>query len=72
MCSCYTRGGAMSDTREKPVEDLNTLIEGNPHVDRDQFRETQELLRELADGGVPQPGYEIASPYERHPVRHTP
>ncbi len=53
----------MSVSRPDPIE---KIIETNPHVDPEQLREVQELIKGLAGG--PGASYGILSPYERRPL----
>lgn len=60
-----------SDRKEKsPAQpDAETIAEGNTKIDIGQVREAQALLEELRRQGLVRPEYEIASPYERRPLR---
>jgi hypothetical protein len=51
--------------------DVDEVAERNPAVDVDKLREAQQLIEELRERGVIGPSYDIASPYERRPVRST-
>jgi hypothetical protein len=61
-----------SDRKEqapRPPDPAEKMAEVNRNVDVGQVREAQALLEELRRQGLARPEYEIASPYERRPVR---
>lgn len=61
---------SVSEPREdKPVPTIDEAAAVNPRVDVETVREAQELLEELKEQGISRPGYDIASPYERRPLR---
>ena len=55
----------MSVSKPDPVDEI---IKNNPHVDPEQLREAQELIKGLRSGGATGASYEILSPYERRPL----
>ncbi len=53
--------------QERPaVEDL---LADNPNADANLVREALELVEELSREGVPEPEYNIQSPYQAFPRR---
>lgn len=60
----------MSGT-DKPEDQIEELIKGNPKIDGQQLREAQRLIEDLRKEGVGRPAYRIASPHERRPLRGT-
>lgn len=65
----------MSGSKDKSpappvIPDPGEVAERNPAVDIKQLREADRLLDELSKHGVTRPEYDIASPYERRPLRH--
>ncbi len=53
----------------KPIPGVEEAAKTNPKVDVEQVREAQVLLEELRKQGLTRPEYDIASPYERRPLR---
>lgn len=54
-----------------PIPSVDEAAAANPKVDVETVREARELLEELRKQGFSRPGYDIASPYERRPLRKT-
>ena len=61
--------GSDQNDEHPAVPDEKRAAEDNPKVDIEQVREAQALLEELRRQGLVRPEYEIASPYERRPLR---
>ena len=53
----------------RPMPNLEDAAKANPKVDVEKAREAQILLEELRKQGLSRRGYDIASPYERRPLR---
>ena len=53
----------------KPIPSIEEAAKSNPEVDVEKVREAQVLLEELRKQGLSRPEYDIASPYERRPLR---
>ncbi len=59
----------MPDSEANPSLDIDTLIERNPKVDREQLDEARKLVDQLERRGIRRPVYGIRSPYERKSPR---
>ena len=53
----------------RPIPDVEDTAKVNPKVDVEKAREAQILLEELRKQGLSRREYDIASPYERRPLR---
>jgi hypothetical protein len=52
---------------ERPT--VEELLAANPKVDPNLVREALDLVEELSEEGIPEPSYNIQSPYQSFPRR---
>jgi hypothetical protein len=56
-------------TSTTKTQTIRTIADSNPDVDLDQVKAVGRLLEDLETVGIGRRTYEIASPYERYPMR---